>query len=140
MRSAVVWLRYAMRHVGRRGGYLTFLALVDVTVAYALLQPLPLNLDRRPFYAPFVAVMPLSWWAAWWLGTGLLAAAAAVCHALRPVTFSAAAALKTVWGLGYLAGWVLDLPAFTRGYQTAMIYTAFALVTLLVAGWRENDQ
>lgn len=138
LRRVLRALRGLPHHIGRRGAYLAFLVLLDVTVGYALMQPLPLGLDSRPFYAPFLAIMPLSWWAWWWVSTGAAAAVAVLWHRLRPPVFAAAAALKTGWAIGYFVGWAEGLPAFSRGYQSAAIYCAFGLVTLVVAGWREN--
>lgn len=133
-------LRRLGRHVGRRGAYLLFLALLDITVAYSLTQPLPLGLTRGQVYRPFTDLAPFAVWVWTWAGVGLLAFAAAFVHGLRVAVFGAAALMKVAWAAGYLSGWVSGYPLYTRGYQTAAIYVAFAAVTLIVSGWRENSQ
>jgi hypothetical protein len=114
--------------------------VVDVILGYGLTQPLPFGLTRDVVYAPFVTIMPLSWWAAWWYGAAALAAVAAVWHRAQLAAFPLAALLKSGWTAGYLIGWLDDLPAYNRGYQSAIIFAAFAFVTLIVSGWRENGR
>lgn len=129
-----------VRHIGRRGAYLLFLSLIDLVLGYALIQPLPLGLSRQAVYQPFVEIMPLPAWVLCWFVTAALTALAALWHRARPAVFGAAALLKTGWGAGYLAGWLGHYPLYTRGYQTASIFVAFALMTLLISGWRENGR
>jgi hypothetical protein len=131
-------LRHVACHVGRRGAFLAFLAVLDVVIGYGLTQPLPLGLTPRVLYAPMMDIAPLAVWAAWWVATGLLCAVAAVVYRLRWPTFGAAALVKTAWASCYLTGWVEHLPLYARGYQTALIYGLFAAVVMLIAGWREN--
>lgn len=131
-------VRKVLHHIGRQGAFLGFLAILDLTVGYALRQPLPPGLTYHNVYQPFVDLMPLSLWAAWWFATSGVVAVAAVWQGLRPVAFFAAALLKTGWAIGYLIGWGEHLPFFTRGYQTAAIWLAFAAVVLIVSGWQEN--
>jgi hypothetical protein len=128
------------RKVGRRGAFLLFLTLLDVTLAYSLRRPLPFGLSSAAFYKPFIDVMPLEVWSWWWLGTGVLVAVAAFVPRIRPVVFGFAAFIKMVWGAGYFAGWLHHYPAYSRGYQTAVIFGGFAMIVLLVSGWRENGR
>lgn len=132
-------VRFA-RHIGRRGAYLLFLCLLDLILAYSLLQALPFGISRDVLYHPFIQIMPLRAWALWWAITGVLAGTAAVVHALRPPVFALAAGLKTAWASGYVLGWLHHEPAYVRGYQTGVIFGAFALITVLVSGWRENQR
>ncbi len=131
-------VRAAAHHIGRRGAYLLFLAYLDVVVSLSILAPLPLGLTREQVYEPFAQIMPMQAWSAWWAATAVLALVATVWHRVRPVMFAAGAAIKTGWALGYLLGWANGLALYTRGYQTATIYLGFAIITLIVAGWREN--
>jgi hypothetical protein len=126
--------------VGRRGAFLLFLTILDVTLAYSVSQPLPLGLSAALFYKPFIAIMPLAWWSLWWLGTGVLCAVAAFIPKIRPSVFGFAALIKAGWAGGYLLGWANNYPAYSRGYQTAAIFGSFALIVLLVSGWRENSR
>ncbi len=126
------------RHVGRRGAFLLFLALLDGVVAYSLTQPLPLNLAPRVVYGPMMDIAPITWWAGWWAATSALCLSAAAWRRAHIAAFGAGGLIKAAWAACYLTGWVEHLPLYTRGYQTAAIYVAFAGVVLLVAGWREN--
>lgn len=130
--------RWLHRDVGRRGAYLLFLSLLDFVIGYGLFQPAPLGLSQQVVYGPFLDIMPLNVWGWWWLGTGVLAAVAAVWHEARPYAFSAASLIKVAWAIGYLYGWIEGLPAFSRGYYSAAIFLAFAGLTLTVSGWQEN--
>ncbi len=141
--TAAAWRRgesWLSRRIGRRGAFLGFLALVDGVVAYALTQPLPLGLRREQFYGPFLDIMPMSWWITWWITAAVVVAAAVVVHRVRPAAFALAAALKCGWSLGYWIGFWNGDPAFSRGYQTGAIWVGFAAVTLIISGWRENNQ
>lgn len=140
MPTATAAARRAVRHVGRRGAFLLFLTLLDAALGYALVQALPFGLNTAVLYYPFVAVMPLPWWATWWWATGLLAAVAAGWHPARAAAFGAAALLKAAWATGWLVGWLSAMPAFGSGYQQAAIFGAFGGLVLLVSGWRENDR
>jgi hypothetical protein len=140
LRYSTTNIRRLGRHIGRRGAFLMFLTLLDSVLGYSIVQPLPLGLRSEDFYRPFIAVMPLWAWSTCWLGIAALAAIAAVWHRIRPVVFALAACIKTAWAMGYSIGWVEGLPAYSRGYQTAAIFFAFAATVLSTSGWRENDQ
>jgi hypothetical protein len=140
MDTAICRVRWLLRHIGRRGAFLGFLALLDIILSYSIIQPLPLGLRPDAFYRPFIEIMPLVWWSRWWLATAVLVVVAAVVHRVRTFAFGAAAMIKMAWALGYLVGWVDHDPAFSRGYQTATIFAAFAAIVVLVAAWRENGE
>ena len=127
-------------HIGRRGAFLLFLALLDVIVALSLTRPLPFGLTYPVVYGPMLEIAPINWWAGWWLLTGVLVGTAAAWHRIQPYAFGAAALIKTAWASCYVIGWVEGLPAYSRGYQTAAIFLAFAAVVLIVSGWRENGR
>lgn len=133
-------VRRALLYIGRRGAFLAFLAVLDVIVGRSLIDTLPFGLTAELVYAPFVAIMPITWWAAWWILTAAAAAAAAFIQRLRTAVFGCCALIKVAWGAGYLYGWSSDEPAFTRGYQTATIFFFFALIVVLISGWRENGR
>lgn len=138
-RDVIPWaVRAVADRVGRRGIFLGFLALLDIVIGYALVQDLPLGLSVAVLYEPFVRIMPIGVWSSVWIGGGLLCAVAVLWPRARPTAFAVGAAVKTGWALGYLIGWAEGLPVYTRGYQSAVIWGAFALVMLVVSGWREN--
>jgi hypothetical protein len=131
-------IRKALQHLGRQGAFLLFLALLDVTIGYAMRQQPPLGLTSEQVYHPFVDIMPLPLWVAWWFATAALVATAALWHPLKPAAFGCAALLKSGWAMGYVVGWAEHLPLFVRGYQSATIWAAFAALVVLVSGWQEN--
>lgn len=126
------------RHVGRRGAYLLFLALLDLVIGYSLAQPTALPIPTTVLYRPFVTIMPMSAWITAWIVVGLGCLAAACWHPPRWLMFGLATLLKMAWASGYLVGWVGHMPLYVRGYQTAMIFGGLGLITYLVAGWQEN--
>jgi len=125
-------------HVGRRGAFLLFLGLLDLVAAYALTITPPFGLPPRLIYQPFVVIAPLVVWAWAWAVTGIAALTAAVWPRARPPVFALAAFLKVAWASGYVIGWLGGYAAYSRGYQTAAIWLAFAGIVLLVSGWRER--
>lgn len=127
-----------IRHIGRRGAFLLFLALLDAVIGYSLRAPLPYGLTTRQVYGTFVQIMPIGAWAEAWNTTGLVLLVAAFWRRLRPVAFALAAMLKTAWASVYLYGWVSGDPLMVRGYLQASIWLSFAVMILLVSGWREN--
>lgn len=120
------------RRIGRRGAWLLFLAFVDLL--YGLGLP---ELLRRPTsgLAFLTSLLPAQVWAGLWVAV----AAACLIQAFvvrDRVAFSAGALLMMLWGMFHLVGWLLiDVP---RGQIGAAIFLAFAGVTLLISGWREN--
>ena len=133
-------VRQAARYIGRRGVYLLFLAILDGLVAYSLTQPVPAVLTRAALYKPFIAIMPLRWWAFSWGVTALVLLAGVAWRRMQPYAFAAAAALMVLSGSGYVLGYLEHDPLYSRAYQTAFIYLAFAGMTLIISGWNENQR
>jgi hypothetical protein len=120
--------------VGRRGVSLLFFALLDLVVALSLAYAPP-EAMATPTYQFLQAVAPLLVWALAWGLVGVTCLVQAFMRSDR-LAFAAASALKVVWGLLYLIGWLIaDIP---RGYISATIWLALAGFVQIIAGWREN--
>lgn len=114
--------------VGRRGAALLFFALLDLVFAWALLDP-PTPL--APTYAWVQQIAPLWVWGTCWATTGLIC----VFCAFLPrdaVAFTAAEAMKMLWGLLAGIGWLAGKVPY--GYVSAAIWLAFAAFIYLIAG------
>lgn len=125
------WVTALRRRVGRRGCYLAFLALLDGVVAYSLTFP---EVRVVPLYRYAASVMPLAGWAAVWAGVGAVCGAQAFARRDQ-IGFGLAACLKAAWGALNLLAW-LD-GGVPRGWVGAMIWAAFAAITVVVSTWPE---
>src|SRR5687768_11084491 len=93
-----------IQHIGRRGAFLLFLALLDLIYGYSLLFPTLRSLTN-PTTLFLVEIAPLSVWGGLWLAVGILC----LIFAFRrrdTIGFAAAMFLKVFWGLVFLFGWM----------------------------------
>jgi hypothetical protein len=117
-----------LQRIGRRGAALLFFTLLDLVYAYALLNP-PRPLSEA--YSWPQTLLPLWVWALIWASVGALC----LVFAFLPrdtVAFTAAVALKVMWGLIFLIGQAVG--GVERGYVSAVIWLAFAAFVYLIAG------
>lgn len=120
--------------LGRRGAVLLYLAVVDVLYALSLWRPAPAA-QRTPATRFLIEVMPLLAWAALWLVVGVLCLAGAFRHRARPVAYAAAVAIKALWGLTFLLGWLAG--EVDRGWVGAVVWLGLAALVAVLAGWPE---
>ncbi len=125
--------RWWVRHVGRRGEFLLFLVLLDFLYGLSLLRPAQ-EARRSPSTGFLMEVMPLPWWALLWLSVGGLCLVGAFARADR-FAFAAAAALKVLWGVMFLLGWLTGV--IERGWVAAVIWLVFAGWVFRLASWPE---
>lgn len=131
-------IRNLTQQIGRRGSYLLFLALLDLIYAFGL-NTQTVRSSGNPTTLFLASIMPLTIWSLIWT----LVALTCLTHALQPrpkdmPAFYLAMALKIFWAVVFLAGWLLG--SVERGYLSTAIWGAFALITLLISGWRENNE
>lgn len=123
-----------LSRIGRRGAFLLFLALVDLSYAYGL--AFPTEQARAGETLRFLAhIMPLRAWAALWAAVGVLCVVQAPMRFDR-VAFTAAVLNKILFGV--LSALAFAVGALPRGYISAAIWLGFAGITLLIAGWPEH--
>ena len=128
-RQAVRHFRTLRHRVGRRGACLLFFALLDLVYAASLVHA-----PASDTYRFLNSLMPLTGWAAVWALVGAACAIQAFMLTDR-IAFAAASALKVVWGLAQMIGWMFD--AIPRGWVAATIWLAFAAFVQVIAGWQE---
>lgn len=132
--SALRAARTVALRVGRRGAFLLFLALLDFVYGWSLVYPTPRSLNN-PTSMFLVEVLPLGVWACVWLVVGAVCLVFAFSFRDAP-GFAAAMALKSMWGLLFLIGWlVADVE---RGYLSAVVWLAFAGLIALVVPWPDD--
>lgn len=121
------------QRIGRRGAALLFFAFLDTVYCWSLLDP-SASARRSSAFLFLGDVAPLWTWAAAW---GAVGATCLVCAFLRrdEVAFSAAISLKVMWGLLFVGGWLFA--GVERGYVSAAVWIALALLVGLLAGWPE---
>jgi hypothetical protein len=118
--------RWIMSHVGRRGAFLLFLAVLNFTWPFALHVQAVQHL-RTNFLLPWQA------WAIWWGATGLIDLVGAFSK--RDVwAFTASSMLKVAWASTYLVLWVRGQP---YAWFSVVIWLPFAAMVLIVASWPE---
>lgn len=120
--------------LGRRGAVLLYLALVDALYALSLWRPAPAA-QRTPATRFLAEVAPLTGWAALWLVVGVLCFTGALRHRARPVAYAAAVAIKALWGLVFLLGWLAG--EIDRGWVSAVVWLGLAALVAVLAGWPE---
>lgn len=119
--------------IGRRGSALLFFALLDVI--YAISLAFPPEFDRLSPTNRFVqTIAPLSAWAVLWFLTGMVCLVGAFTRRDR-WAYTAAMALKTLWGVTLLLGWLLL--GLERGYVAAIIWLAMAGWVYIISTWPE---
>lgn len=119
--------------IGRRGGFLLLLAIIDIGYGASLIGPSAeaVNLSTtiwRETYAPLWV------WGAGWL---VVAAVLIVTAFLRDdmIGYSAAIGWKLLWGLTTLASWLFG--GVARGWVSTIIWSVVAGMVAVVAGWPE---
>lgn len=121
--------------VGRRGAVLLFFALLDFVYAYGLLTPTAETL-RNSTYMFIGRFGTVQLWAALWAIAGVFC----LVNAFRQkdsAGFTAAIAIKILWGLLFLMGWLIG--AVDRGYLATTIWLGFAALLFLILSWPEPN-
>lgn len=122
--------QWVSRHVGRRGAFLAFLAVLDLAYGYSLFVTA----------APQRQVNLLLPWQVWgyiWAGVGVVCLSGVFVRVDR-VQFAAAAALDAAWGLLYLHVWLVQNAP--RAWVAVVIWLSFAVTVLIVSGWPEPSR
>lgn len=122
-----------MPRLGKRGRVLAFFGALDLIYAASLAQPD--NLTRSaPMFRWLIEIAPLWTWSAAWGVVGAVCLWQAFCRRDR-IGFSAAIAIKIVWGLVCLSAWLFG--GVDRGYVSAAVWLGLAYFVGNIAGWPE---
>ncbi|HZM83761.1 MAG TPA: hypothetical protein VFC19_49210 [Candidatus Limnocylindrales bacterium] len=121
------------RRIGRRGAALLFFAFLDIVYCLSLLTPTQAARDSAALRFA-AAVAPLWAWAGLW---GTVGVVCLFCAFLRrdQVGFTAAIAIKVMWGLLLVGAQLFG--DVERGYVSAAVWLALALLVGLISGWPE---
>jgi hypothetical protein len=125
MTKFTAWVR---QHVGRRGAFLIFLTVLDLSFGFSLLD-LP-----RVALRSLDILLPVTVWGWIWIGTGIVSATGIFIRSDR-VQYTLAALLKTAWGLLYAWLWWQGAPG---SWVSFAVWLSFALTIVLIAGWPEE--
>lgn len=118
-----------IRRAGRRGAFLSFLAILDGCYGYALLSQSVAALRSQPDF-----FLSLHTWGWAWLAVAAVCAAGVLAR--RDIAqYTAAALLKGVWGALYANAWLIQ--HYAQDWISAVVWLSFGLTVLLVAGWPE---
>ena len=126
--------RSLLKRIGRRGAWLLWLAFLDFSYAFGLINPTRFA-QTSPTLMYLERWMPLNVWGYIW---GIIAIICLV-HAFRikdAIGYGAAIGIKVGWATTFLLGWLAG--EVERGYLTFAIFITFAAAVMLIAGWREN--
>ena len=123
-------IRRLSRRVGRRGGFLAFLALLHVLYGYSLLAAPATALG------PYSLGFPVWVWAVLWITSGV------ACVVSAPLTgkadrggFAAAAVIDAGWACLWAHLWIVQ--GFPRGWVSLVVWSTFSGVVMMVSGWPE---
>lgn len=116
----------AGRHIGRRGGFLAFIALLDLAYGYSL------RLSRPTFHADLG--LPLSVWGLIWTVVGVVCFVGVFFKRDR-IPYATASLLMTIWAAAWIKVWITQNVPLS--WVSVIIWLAFAATVLLVAGWPE---
>lgn len=112
-----------------------FLGLLDLIYGFSLAVP-PAEAARSPTVRYIAELAPLPAWGALWIAIGLVLVAGAFMQRDR-FAFTAAVALKVLWGATFLLGWALV--GLDRGWVSAAIWLPMAVWVYIVSGWPEPE-
>jgi hypothetical protein len=119
-----------LHRVGRRGAFLAFLAILDWAYGSSLIAAPAPNRQALNLLFPY----PVWGWV--WIGVGVICAAG-VPVVFDRVSFAFAAMLKFCWALLFTDVWLAGHLA--RGWVAVIVWLAFGLTVLVVAGWPEPN-
>jgi hypothetical protein len=123
IRKVVNWVIY---RTGRRGAFLAFLMILDAVYGYSLIMLPGTTIHPN-------LILPLRAWGWLWIAAAVCCASGILLRKDR-IPYSVAALLKTAWGLTFAWLWYQGLPE----WPSVVVWLAFALIVLLVAGWPEK--
>lgn len=126
-RAYATRMRWLAKHVGRRGAFLAFLALLDYLYGYSILST-PVPQRRLDLFLPFHV------WGIIWIAVGIVCTTG-VFMRFDFLQFMAASAIKIAWSLIYVKLWLAD--NVPRSWVSSVIWAAFAFTVVLVSGWPE---
>lgn len=123
----------AVKHkIGRRGAALLCFATLDLVYACSL--AFPARDGGGPAARWFATILPLWFWAIWWLSVAAICVAYC-CRENDRYGFAAAIGIKIWWGVLSLVGWLLqEVPVSSAG-----IWLGLAVLVILIAGWPEPE-
>lgn len=114
--------------VGRRGLFLSFLAILDLIIGYFLIK-VPVTVASEPY-----PVMSRDAWAGLWLATALVCISG-IAVRKDNIAYGMAAFTKAAWGLRYIYLWYQGI-AFA--WVSAVVWICFSLTVLVIASWPEE--
>ena len=124
----------AKRRIGRRGGVLLILALLDVGIGWSFIDPTP---EQRAAQSAVwrEEIVPGGWpWGVLWLAVAAVLLVAAF-RKNDAFGFMTAVGLKLLWAMLEFTGWISG--AIDQGYRPSLIWLGYALLIFWVAGLRE---
>lgn len=114
-----------INQIGRRGAFLLFLALLDISYGYSLF------VTEAP-QRIFDLVIPWQAWGVIWMSVGFVCLTGVAMIRDR-WQFAIAAVLYSAWGAVNLDLWLIQ--GVPRGWLSVAIWWSFAATVLLVSGW-----
>lgn len=124
-----------VKHIGRRGVFLVFLALVAGSANVSLLDPTQWPALTKTFRV--MHEVPPNMWAAAWGVMGVFCLIGAVAKQIEEWAFGVAALMLVLWSLIYLQAW--HDATLARPWTGFVLYSAFAGLVLVISGWPEEN-
>lgn len=129
--------------IGRRGASLLVLSAVfGIYGTMMLLWSQAPDIDIPRTMRVIVAIAPIHIWGWAWVIVALLSAIQALLPSRSGrMAFTLLSFLSGIWASGYIAGWiVMEPPRDVRGWLSGLLWICILLLTLILAGWKEDPR
>lgn len=127
------WMHRLLRRCGRRGAFLLFLAVLDLSYGKALIDTAVASLH----HGPDLLLSQYAW--GWiWIGTGVVSLTGVFAVAHDWLQFGVESAIKATWAAVFTDVWLVQNEP--DGWVSVTVWLAFALVVLLVGSWPEHSR
>jgi hypothetical protein len=113
------------KHVGHRGAFLLFLALLDLLYGYSLFTGHEHSVNL---------VLPWLVWAIIWSVAGVCLLVGSIVHNDR-IFFALATTIKAMWAFVFLHLWIYDHAPMA--WASMVIWAALAALVVVVSFWPE---
>jgi hypothetical protein len=123
------------RRIGHRGAALLFFGTLDLVYAWSMVSASDTLIQANPTLRWFSQVIGLEFWSSAWMVVGIIC----LYHAFQRYDrfgFVAAIGIKMTWGLGSLAGCIIE----DVSLGSVAVWLGLAGLVWIISGWPEPPE
>ncbi len=128
-------IRKAFRHIGRRGAYLGFMALVFFTTLLSFQDPD--QVAMRKLIYPALDPVPTWVWMWMWAVSMCMCLLGIVWKRAEIVGFAATTFVFVIWSVIISSALFYHTQSLKHVLLALLVYISFLAMTLMIAGWPE---